>query len=220
MEKREFVDIIREGVKTRAFSSAVIVRVIGFVLGIISSIMTIPKSMNIGSSIVGMVLGNGVTLFLVILPLFEILRAKNSMNFKNDCDFGLKYIRINSIIVLVICGLLSVISLLLMVSVDVRMGVLLAISAFLLIYCIIQLEIINDLRNALFYNVEKISRTFLYLVLTIIFGLGSVIVYIFTNSFFEGIVQLLNSVSQIIFAGLIFLGNKTYLHNQKKNILK
>lgn len=220
MEKREFVDIIQKGVGTKAFNVAVIIRTIGFVFGIISSIIAIPKSVNIGSSIIGMVLGNCTTLFLVILPLFEIIKSKNSMNFKNDCDFGLKYIRVNTIIMLVICALLSVVSLLLMVAADIKMIILFIVSVVLVIYSIIQLEIINDLRNALFYNVEKITHAFLYLILTIMFCIASVVLYISTNSFFETIVQLFNSVAQIIFSWLIFQGNKKYLHNKSRDNLK
>lgn len=210
MEKREFREIIQEGVGTAAFSSAVYLRVAGLVLSVISTIIAIPDSMNPVGTVIGTLIGGLFTLFLVILPLFEILRAKNSQNFKNDCDFGLKYLRINTIITLVISVLFAIVSLLVMVAVDIKFIVLVILSGVMLAHSILQLEVINDIRNGLYYNIEKISYAAVYFALTVILGIGSVAYAVYSQQLLSALTELFVSASHIILAYLVFDANKKY----------
>ena len=210
MERQEFKELILKAVQSKLFRFAVLLRRIGFALGIVFGILTVPNSMNPVSTIIGLIIGNCITLFLIILPLFEILRAKDSQNFRDDCDFGLKYLRVSTIITLVASVLLVIASLLLSVAVGTQMVIVLVLSGVLLAYSIFQLEIINDLRNGLFYNIEKISYAGIYFALTLVFSVATIVFHGINKSYFDLAAGIINSASQIIVAYFIFAANNKW----------
>lgn len=215
MGQRDFAEFIKDAVNDSKFFVAVILKAVAFALSVVSGILAIPFSGNILGGIIGTVVGGLFNLFLIVLPLFEILKAKSSQNFKNDCDFGLKYIRTSTIITLVILAILTVIVFILTLTADFRFGIVLLLCGILLAYIIIQLEIINDLRNGLFYNIEKVSFTLPYLLLTVVGALLMIALTIVYRQYFESVTQFVGSLSDIIFACLILKANKNY----KKHLL-
>ena len=210
MEKREFRELVRDALKTKLFLCAVIMATVGFLLNFISSILSVPQSFNIGGTIIGIVVGNGFTLFLVILPLFEILKSKDSMNFGNDCDFGLKYIRISTIITIVVSAILIVLALFTLAVSGLEAVVSLVLSIALLMHSVFQLEIINDLRNGMFYNIEKISYVIPYLLLTVFLFIISVVSAVQGGNVLTVMTEISNNIARIIISMLLIKVNNNW----------
>ena len=210
MEKREFRELVREVLKTKLFLCAVIMATVGFLLNLISSILSVPQSFNIGGTIIGIVFGNGFTLFLVILPLFEILKSKDSMNFENDCDFGLKYIRISTIITIVFSAILTVLALFTIAVSGLEAVVSLVLSIALLVHSVFQLEIINNLRNGMFYNIEKISYVVPYILLTVFLFITSVISAVQGGNVLMVMTEVSNNIARIIISVLLINVNNNW----------
>ena len=210
MEKREFRELVREVLKTKLFLCAVIMATVGFLLNLISSILSVPQSFNIGGTIIGIVFGNGFTLFLVILPLFEILKSKDSMNFGNDCDFGLKYIRISTIITIVFSAILTVLALFTIAVSGLEAVVSLVLSIALLVHSVFQLEIINNLRNGMFYNIEKISYVVPYILLTVFLFITSVISAVQGGNVLMVMTEVSNNIARIIISVLLINVNNNW----------
>ena len=210
MEKREFRELVREVLKTKLFLCAVIMATVGFLLNLISSILSVPQSFNIGGTIIGIVFGNGFTLFLVILPLFEILKSKDSMNFGNDCDFGLKYIRISTIITIIFSAILTVLALFTIAVSGLEAVVSLVLSIALLVHSVFQLEIINNLRNGMFYNIEKISYVVPYILLTVFLFITSVISAVQGGNVLTVMTEVSNNIARIIISVLLINVNNNW----------